>query len=82
MPCVCRFKEAMLLDCDVVLRRDPAYMFDAPRYKERGNYFWGDIYGAGMVNDAVFEYVGALMCLEMFGVLPSLLLLLLLRRQG
>lgn len=57
---VYRFKEAFLLDCDVVLRKDPAYMFDAPLYKERGNYFWDDIYGTGMVNEAVFEYVGAL----------------------
>eukprot|EP00882_Tetradesmus_deserticola_P030000 GHRQ01033651.1.p3 GENE.GHRQ01033651.1~~GHRQ01033651.1.p3 ORF type:complete len:218 (+),score=91.79 GHRQ01033651.1:1480-2133(+) len=53
-----KFKEAFLLDCDVVLRRDPAYMFDAPLFRERGNYFWSDIYGTGMVKDEVFPYVG------------------------
>jgi hypothetical protein len=61
-PCLCthpcRFKEAFLLDCDVILRRDPAFMFDAPLFRERGNYFWGDIYGVGMVKDEVFAYVG------------------------
>jgi hypothetical protein len=55
-----RFKEAFLLDCDVILRRDPAFMFDAPLFRERGNYFWGDIYGVGMVKDEVFKYVGEL----------------------
>lgn len=60
-----RFKEVLLLDCDVVLRKDPAYMFDAPLYKERGNYFWGDIYGYGMVKDEVFEYVGAWYCFNL-----------------
>lgn len=54
----CRFKEAFLLDCDVILHKDPAYMFEAPLYKERGNYFWDDIYGYGMVKDEVYEYVG------------------------
>ncbi|WIA31646.1 hypothetical protein OEZ86_002526 [Tetradesmus obliquus] len=53
-----KFKEAFLLDCDVILRRDPAFMFDAPLFRERGNYFWGDIYGTGMVKDEVFPYVG------------------------
>jgi hypothetical protein len=53
-----RFKEAFLLDCDVILRRDPAFMFDAPLFRERGNYFWGDIYGTGMVKAEVFAYVG------------------------
>jgi hypothetical protein len=35
-------------------------MFDAPLFRERGNYFWGDIYGVGMVKDEVFAYVGEL----------------------
>eukprot|EP00775_Hariotina_reticulata_P006257 gene6257-6495_t len=53
-----RFKEVMLLDCDVVLMRDPAYMFEAPQYKILGNYFWDDIYGAGMFKEELFDYVG------------------------
>lgn len=40
-----RFKEVLLLDCDVVPMRDPSYMFDAPEFRQAGNYFWGDIYG-------------------------------------
>jgi hypothetical protein len=35
----------LLLDCDVVAMRDPSYMFDAPEFRQAGNYFWGDIYG-------------------------------------
>jgi len=50
----------MLLDCDVVLMRDPAYMFDAPQYKALGNYFWDDIYGSGMFKEELFDYVGEL----------------------
>lgn len=40
-----RFKEVLLLDCDVVPMRDPSYMFDASLYRKAGNAFWGDIYG-------------------------------------
>ena len=47
-----------MLDCDVVLMRDPAYMFDAPEFRQSGNYFWGDIYGEGMFKDDAFDYVG------------------------
>lgn len=73
-----RFKEAFLLDCDVILRRDPAFMFDAPLFRERGNYFWGDIYGTGMVKDEVFPYVGELLmlsdgfeiCMQAVAVIP------------
>lgn len=54
----CRFKEVLMLDADVVPMRDPSYMFDAPEYRKNGNYFWGDIYGEGMFNDAAFDYVG------------------------
>lgn len=51
----------MLLDCDVVLMRDPAYIFDAPHYQTLGNYFWDDIYGVGMFNEELFDYVGELL---------------------
>lgn len=47
-----------MLDADVVPMRDPSYMFDAPEFRKNGNYFWGDIYGEGMFNDAAFDYVG------------------------
>lgn len=49
-----------MLDCDVVPMRDPSYMFDAPDFRQAGNYFWGDIYGEGMFKDEAFDYVGAL----------------------
>lgn len=44
-PVMHRFKEVLMLDCDVVPMRDPSYMFDAPEYRQAGNSFWGDIYG-------------------------------------
>jgi hypothetical protein len=53
-----RFKEAMLLDCDVVLARDPDIMFSSQGYRQYGNSFWGDIYGEGMFQDKAFGYVG------------------------
>ena len=37
------FKQALLLDCDVVLASDPASLFDAPGFKALGNYFWADM---------------------------------------
>lgn len=58
-PSKTRFKEALLLDCDVVLMRDPAYLFDAPEYRASGNLLWGDIYGEGMFQDKAFDYIGA-----------------------
>jgi hypothetical protein len=58
-----RFKEVLLLDCDVVPMRDPSYMFDAPEFRKNGNYFWGDIYGEGMFKDEAFDYVGMWGCL-------------------
>lgn len=54
----CRFQEVLLLDCDVVLMRDPAYLFDTPGFKAQGNYFWSDIYNEGMFQDKAFGYVG------------------------
>lgn len=56
--CVCRFKEVLMLDCDVVPMRDPSYMFDEPEFRQGGNLFWGDIYGEGMFKDEAFDYVG------------------------
>lgn len=53
------FKQALLLDCDVVLMRDPSYLFDAPEFVASGNSFWGDIYGDGMFKDEAYGYVGA-----------------------
>jgi hypothetical protein len=61
--CPRRFKEALLLDCDVVPMRDPTYMFEAPEFRQSGNYFWGDIYGEGMFKDEAFDYVGRLLLL-------------------
>jgi hypothetical protein len=66
VPCVfavaARFKEVLLLDCDVVPMRDPTYMFDAPEFRQNGNYFWGDIYGEGMFKDEAFDYIGTWLC--------------------
>ena len=52
------FKQALLLDCDVVLASDPAPIFDAPGFKALGNYFWADIYGDGMFDDAAYAWAG------------------------
>lgn len=50
----------MLLDCDVVPARDPAYLFDSREFVEAGNLFWGDIYNEGLVKyDESADYVGA-----------------------
>jgi hypothetical protein len=38
-------------------------MFDAPEFRQSGNYFWGDIYGEGMFKDEAFDYVGRLLLL-------------------
>ncbi len=59
---VCSFKQALLLDCDMVLRKDPRYIFDDALFKERGNLLWGDIYGAGMFRDDVFDFLGTYWC--------------------
>ena len=56
-----RFKHALLLDCDMQLLRDPAYLFDSPEYRAFGNLFWGDIYSEGMVRDEAYDSVGALL---------------------
>lgn len=53
-----RFKEVLLLDCDVVPMRDPTYLFDSPEFRQQGNYFWGDIYGEGMFKDESLDYIG------------------------
>ncbi|GBF90801.1 hypothetical protein Rsub_03102 [Raphidocelis subcapitata] len=53
-----KFKHALLLDCDMQLLRDPAYLFDSPEYRAFGNLFWGDIYSEGMVRDEAYDYVG------------------------
>ncbi|KAI8472516.1 MAG: mannosyltransferase putative-domain-containing protein [Monoraphidium minutum] len=53
-----RFKQALLLDCDVVLAKDPEYMFDTPEFVEYGNLFWADIYSDGMVKKEAYDYVG------------------------
>ena len=37
-----RFAEVLLLDADNVAVRDPAYLFDAPEYREKGAVFWPD----------------------------------------
>ncbi len=36
------FPEILLLDADCVPLRDPAPLFDAPRYRASGNLFWSD----------------------------------------
>ena len=36
------FREVMLIDADNVVVRDPAYLFDAPEYREAGAAFWPD----------------------------------------
>ncbi|MEM9257685.1 MAG: glycosyltransferase family 9 protein [Pseudomonadota bacterium] len=37
-----RFNEVLLLDADNVVARDPAYLFNDPRYLETGAVFWPD----------------------------------------
>lgn len=37
-----RFAEALLLDADQLLARDPTYLFDDPAYLERGAVLWPD----------------------------------------
>ena len=37
------FDEAMLLDADNLVTRDPSYLFDAPAYRKEGAAFWSDI---------------------------------------
>ncbi len=39
----CRFREVLLLDADNVPVRDPAFLFEAPKYREAGCVFWPDI---------------------------------------
>ena len=36
------FEEVMLIDADNVVVRDPAYLFDAPEFREAGAAFWPD----------------------------------------
>lgn len=50
----------LLLDCDVILARDPTFMFSSPGFVKHGNWFWGDVWGEGLFDDKVFEYVGEL----------------------
>jgi hypothetical protein len=37
------YEEVLFLDADNVPVRDPAYLFDDPRYRERGAVFWPDL---------------------------------------
>jgi alpha 1,2-mannosyltransferase len=56
--CVFRFQQVLLLDCDVILAKDPTFMFDSPGFVKHGNWFWGDVWGTGLIKDKVFSYVG------------------------
>lgn len=38
-----RFEEVLFLDADNIPRRDPAYLFDNPQYKQHGAIFWPDL---------------------------------------
>lgn len=52
------FRQALLLDCDVQLARDPSYLFESEEFEESGALLWGDIYSEGLVKPEAAEYVG------------------------
>jgi len=53
-----RFKRVLLLDCDVILLRDPRALFFGRGFAERGAWLWPDIYGQGMVQEAAYALSG------------------------
>jgi hypothetical protein len=48
----------MVLDVDIVAKRDPAYLFDHQAYRATGALFWPDPFNDGWIADELWNWIG------------------------